>query len=259
MIKQKDYEQILRVRQEDPRTYEMVESLIRTYYSEISTASHDIKNLLSFIGSSYQLINEHHPEAREFNFWTDMGDAITSLINLMDRTTIYRYCANYKPDIVNLNNLLFELPDELDALYENQVREFSFDIQSTAIEICADYRKLKIALIELIKNCYEATQDNDTISICAIPDESLENISITFTNQITNKVETLYEDFDETSSEDSNTEKFCEPFYTTKPDHTGVGLSIVYEVCQTHNGQLSIKKSKDQFQVTLTLPIKSIN
>ena len=79
MITQEDYKCIKALRKNDPATYKMINRIMSSYAEELSIASHSIKNYISFIGSSYQLISEHHPEASSYSFWKEMNDTIQDL------------------------------------------------------------------------------------------------------------------------------------------------------------------------------------
>jgi len=49
-----------------------------------------------------------------------------------------------------------------------------------------------------------------------------------------------------------------EPFYTTKPQGTGLGLSVVQAVVKAHKGTLAMRSSQRGLTVTLALPIHSV-
>ena len=61
-----------------PETFDFINHLSEQCHSELSFASHEINNQLSFIRSSYQLISKKHPEIKDFPFWAELGDAVTT-------------------------------------------------------------------------------------------------------------------------------------------------------------------------------------
>lgn len=286
MITQEDYKCIKALRKNDPATYKMINRIMSSYAEELSIASHSIKNYISFIGSSYQLISEYHPEASSYSFWKEMNDTIQDLNHFMDQTTLYRYCSKALLTETNLNNLLFELPDELDLIYETEDRDYNFDIDTNDMYINADYQKLKAALIEILKNSYEATSDNDTITIYAHPEHNHEDVRISVSNygyiqdqsqsNITDNIlnqaidtskgmsteEYLKQITSMSQPDPSNNEAISQdvdalskPFYTTKSDHTGMGLSIAYKVCNTHDGHMKITQKGSYTDVSLIFPL----
>ena len=53
-------------------------------------------------------------------------------------------------------------------------------------------------------------------------------------------------------------EKIKEPFYTTKKDGTGLGVSLSCEIIEAHEGTLNyISKVNEGTKVIITLPILS--
>ena len=62
-----------------PETFDFINHLSEQCHSELSFASHEINNQLSFIRSSYQLISKKHPETKDFPFWAELGDAVIRL------------------------------------------------------------------------------------------------------------------------------------------------------------------------------------
>ena len=51
--------------------------------------------------------------------------------------------------------------------------------------------------------------------------------------------------------------KIKEPFYTTKPKGTGLGVSLSEEIIKAHKGSLTYKsKEKNYTEVTIILPLE---
>uniref|UniRef100_UPI004055D086 ATP-binding protein n=1 Tax=Candidatus Electronema sp. TaxID=2698783 RepID=UPI004055D086 len=55
---------------------------------------------------------------------------------------------------------------------------------------------------------------------------------------------------------EANIERVTDPFYTTKPDSTGVGLALVERIVKYHVGELAIHRQKGGgTEVEITLPL----
>ena len=51
--------------------------------------------------------------------------------------------------------------------------------------------------------------------------------------------------------------KIKEPFYTTKPKGTGLGVSLSEEIINAHNGTLNYESEESKYRkVTITLPME---
>jgi polar amino acid transport system substrate-binding protein len=52
-----------------------------------------------------------------------------------------------------------------------------------------------------------------------------------------------------------NIDKVLEPFFTTKSDGTGLGLSLAYQIIKSHSGELKIESKKGEgTNVLVTFP-----
>ena len=55
-----------------------------------------------------------------------------------------------------------------------------------------------------------------------------------------------------------NQKEVFEPFYTTKENGTGIGLTIAKKIIEDHNGKIELKSDKEiGTVVSITLPINS--
>jgi len=243
MISEKDILLLKEVQKTNPEIYSLIERIQQNPNIAMSKISHRMKNIISIISSSLQFIESQHPETSDFNLWPQLKSSTVYLVNFMDQESIFRHSANVDLKPMNLQDLLWSIPDIMDDIYEsspnNSLRNYNYDIASNIPEINADYSKLKFALIEIMKNAYEATSDNDTITISSyIVDDSV---------AITIKDEGVGFDI-------SILEDVTKPFYTTKIDHVGSGLSIAKRIAKAHGGNLSISSNKYTC-VTITLPL----
>lgn len=211
----------------------------------IAQASHDIKNILSIIGSSYQFIDEHYPQTSDFNLWNTLGNAINSMTKYMEQTTVLRYSNSISiTDKINLNNLIWELPDFMDEIYDPAanigIRNYNFNLEDSDCFVMGDYDKLKIAFIEILKNAFEATSDGDSISIeSTIEDKSI--IISFFDNGVGIPSDIL--------------KNVTKPLYSTKTNHAGAGLTITGNIVDLHNGSLEISSLPSKTCVSVRLPI----
>lgn len=224
----------------------------------LGIASHEIKNMLSVMNSSYQLISKQHPETGEFRFWNSLGDSINRLIGFMDRTSLYRYSMSCQLEPLNLTDILYALPDEADEHFPEIEKYFDYDIDREEILINADSVRLTMAFNEIIANCYEADTRSDRIRIATVCNDNSHTVTICISCDSTfpaidcqngSECET------KTTCDSTDAAILCKPFYTTKPDHTGIGLSIVNNVLLLLNGSICFKQNDATSSVIITLPI----
>ena len=53
-----------------------------------------------------------------------------------------------------------------------------------------------------------------------------------------------------------NIKNIIKPYFTTKPDGSGLGLSIVNKIINDHNGSIKFNSSNNGAKVEITLPKK---
>lgn len=264
MITDQILETIQQQKELTPEIYRLIAALAEDSCQTSGNGSHMLKNIISVLNSSYQLTAALHPELKESMSWEQMGASIQDLITFMDKTTLYRHCLKPAFRPISVNELIFQLPDEADELHPNELRNFCFDIsRSQEMIVNGDRSHLLAALNEVITNCYEATQENDTITIYAHPDNAAQYVSIIISNQGTFP-KTDDEHFNiaalsDAGSHDSADKTFlCQPFYSTKKNHIGIGLSIVLRVCRLHNGHVSFTQDGSICRVKIQLPLANL-
>ncbi len=255
MITTKNYKTLSDLKNANPEAYNALLETSNDHLSSLGFASHEIKNMISFMNSSYQFISMKHPETADFKFWKEFGDNINHLIYFMDRTSVYRYCMKVNLTPTNIIDMLYSLPDEADERHPDSLRNFKFNMQTEvtrSAHTLADAEHLLIALNELIDNCYDATKDNDTITIGASvtvnshtyesnPDVAVSQLHITISNP--------------GRFPDVEYSELCKPFYTTKAKRSGLGLSIAHTVITNHNGEMALSTDDAESTVHIYLPL----
>lgn len=236
-----------------PQTYEAIQSLLDQKQKELSFASHEIKNHLSFMNSAYQLISKKECNLTEIPYWKKLGDSIQKMIGFMERTSTYRYGSKCALQPLNITELLYTLPDVLDDIFPEQSRLFTFDVVPEPVMIAGDMEQLTTLFVEILTNCYEATSENDTIHIHSALQDDASVLAITITNSgtltapiLSNPIMEMY---------DTLPEKLCAPFCTTKPEHTGLGLAICSQICTMHHAHLQLSAQATEVSVKIKIPV----
>lgn len=229
-------------------------SLFEQYQKEISfflsRMTHDIKNPLTLINSSLQLLEKREPTLTEQPYWNSVKTDVKDLFALLEQLRVFNYGDVLTLAGTNLEKLLIDLS----ASFEPFAREKNARITINLSDNCHPYidtyscdaQKLKEALINLIKNSLEAVEENGLVSLlCSLVEE---NDKKWLTITVTNTGSTI---------EPEEYEKLFTPFYTTKAGGTGLGLPTVHKIIAAHKGQLKITSSSDKTSFIIYLPITS--
>ena len=86
-----DYEQLQQLMNAKPENRALIQKLLDDQQYTISKISHEIRNPLTLIYSTLQLIESQHPETRDFRHWNDMREDIEFMISLTSESKI---CTN---------------------------------------------------------------------------------------------------------------------------------------------------------------------
>lgn len=230
------------------------------YYETVGIASHKLKNMISFVSSSYQLISIQHPESLDFDFWNEIGTALEDMVTFMEKTSLCRYCLKPEFNSISINEILYNIPDETDELYPDSDRLFDFHIDHREMLVSGDAAQLTSAFKEITANCYDVTSDGDTITISAVPNADNSRVTITITN--TGHFPEIYlhkpGSLESTVHTPTDASILCKPFYTTKEKHFGIGLTIVGLVLHMHNGNITFHQYDDKSSVCITLPLITV-
>lgn len=227
-----------------------INSVCSAALEESSVISHEIKNQAAYLKTCYQLLSSRNDELRSNKFWNNMGSTIDELVNYLERTSIYRYSFK-QSEMVSctlsdiINNINEYIKSRYNGLMVLDTSNISLECSSASIYASSHY--LNIALKEIIDNAYEAASERNCnkciliLSAIMSPDIK-DKLILSIGSNKTNNGSSIYQP-DNISScinndiNDNNCNrpglksKLCKPFYTTHKGHTGLGLSIVNQIC----------------------------
>ena len=196
---------------------------------ELSKMFHEIKNPLTLINSSLQLIQDEHPEVTTFRFWNQTMEDIKNLRNLLDELSSFQ-----KGNVLNMTKInLFDFTEDLLESTAGFLLETGtpLTLESTIddLDFYADDVKLRQAIINLLKNAAESSASGSSIILRMTTDTQWLYISVADKGCGISK---------------EHLEKIFEPFHTTKSYGTGLGLPIVKKIIESHNGKLTLKSKE---------------
>ncbi len=116
----------------------------------------------------------------------------------------------------------------------------------TKARILGDLDKLKQVFINLLSNACDAIADGESVYWDIAEDETGQCMAFVFRNGGTPISEKLLD-------------KITEPFLTTKPHGTGLGMAIVARIVEAHEGKLEITSSEKMgTKVVITIGVPDI-
>jgi len=205
--------------------------------------SHEIRNPLGIILSSAELLKKKMAILESDNQIpnviveeaTRLDKIISDFLNYARPKTPQRLPCRI--DEIIQKNLAFLMP-QLEAGSHQVIKNYENDLP----EISGDADMLYQAFLNILINAMQAMPVGGDIRISVLSNEDA--VEIRFDN-----------DGDPIDSE--NIEKIWEPFFTTKDTGTGLGLGIVKNIVEAHQGGIQIENRQGEgVRVEITLPVR---
>jgi two-component system sensor histidine kinase PilS (NtrC family) len=199
--------------------------------------AHEIRNPLASLSGSIQLLKS------EMNLKDSSDKLMKIVLRETDRLdNLLQNFLNYaKPSHLQLEKVMvFDVVEEMLALIRNhsefQTRKISIHAKIPKELSCVcDSAQLRQILWNLLKNSMESIKDKGEISISAA--------------ERTHNGETMVVFSVEDNGLGINKEildRIFDPFFSTKAAGTGLGLALVYQLVQSHAGQMGVESEPNQ-------------
>lgn len=143
---------------------------------------------------------------------------------------------------VDIRDVILRAGESCRTKAESKGITVSMHLPSARVITSVDSFHIERALVNLIDNAVDASLSGTTVNISVATDRN--NITITIKDQ--------------GSGMDSKTlASLFMPFYTTKKEGTGLGMSISKKIFEAHSGSLDIRSEKDVgTEATIRLPCR---
>jgi signal transduction histidine kinase len=151
-----------------------------------------------------------------------------------------------------------KIPSDINTIIEKSLRilENEFRLQHIHIEkmlsyeihpILLDENQIEQVFINLLLNAIHAVQENGKITIQSFSDTRRDSAMVTITDT-------------GCGIPKEHISKIFEPFFSTKPKGTGLGLAVSYGIIQNHGGNISVSSQPGKGTCfTIELPVLKNN
>ena len=196
---------------------------------ELSKMFHEIKNPLTLIGSSLQLIESEHPEVKTYRFWNQTIKDLHNLREFINELSDFQKVTNLQKTLISLFDFTEDLIDSTAGFLETLKISLQFECESLDLDFVGDEAKLRQAVINLLKNAAESSPAGSAILLRISADTQM------LCMEVTDRGCGIGKEY---------LAKIFEPFHTTKSYGTGLGLPIVKRIVDSHGGRLSINSTE---------------
>ena len=206
----------------------------------VAKITHEIRNPLTLINSSLQLIESMHPEVKEFQFWSQTLEDVAYVNQLLEDLAAYSDKRRFFMCEVDLKEVIRSLEESLMPYAVINQKHFSVHMPAQLPSVFGNPLKLKQAFLNLLKNAFESTGENGCVSmsIRKYLDQIIIRISDDGCRMNKEAIQTLFK-----------------PFSTNKSYGTGLGLAITQKIIQAHYGKIEVSSVLGRGTTfTITLP-----
>jgi len=188
--------------------------------------AHEVKNPLTAVKGFLQLLKENHVEEYVDIAQSELNNAISTLENLLHVS---------KPDLEDEPFQSVSMSSELELmfhLFQDQMYRVHIikNFSDTDAKVYGKRNQLKKALFNLFKNAFEAIADKGTIKVEHYVQDQFIVISIEDTG---------------IGIPQEKLKMLGTPFYTTKMQGTGMGLTQVFSVIYQHAGSIHVHSEEN--------------
>ncbi len=228
MLQDIDIHELSLIKERDPEIGAIIDTLLANHKRIISTISHEIRNPLTLVYSSLQLIQSQNPEVRNLKFWDSTIDEILFMKQLLEELSTFNNSNTLKWEIFDLSQLLDHISLSFSSVLQNSNIQFVSNISTLPSKITGDTIKLQEVITNIIKNACDAIDHSGSVYMHAYTQDAYIIITISDTGcGITSeKLDTIFE-----------------PFVTYKSNGTGLGLAIAKQIMEAHNGSIDVCSS----------------
>ena len=208
--------------------------------------AHEIRNPLASISGSIQLLGASFSGRmeEEQRLMTIILKEIDRLNNLITEFLDFVRPDAMRDDPIDIDGLVKEVC-EIVALNKNLRQDVKQKLSLSAGRMIAGHRdKLKQALLNIVINAYQAMND------------SVDPVLEVSTQATDMKVLVRIKDTG-CGMDEIGLRKLFEPFHTTKPKGTGLGLAVTHKIVENHGGRIFVDSKKGVgTEFTLEFPVK---
>ena len=210
----------------------------------ISKIVHEIRNPLTLINSSLQLIQQLHPEVKDFQFWGQTLEDVNYLGTLLEDLASYNDDSQFFRCEVDVRRLVLSLEESLRPFLLETHKHFSLHLPSQLPSLFGSPVKLKQALLNILKNACEATSDNGCITMSVR--KYLSDIILIISD-------------DGCGMSGEYLSSLFKPFISHKSTGSGLGMAITKKIIDAHHGQIEVVSALGKGTTfTITLPHMNI-
>lgn len=223
-----DQKRLLELCHREPEAQLALDTMIDNHKRIIGTIGHEVRNPLTYLYSSVQLLEDKHDILAQDKHWIAFKEEVVFMKELLEQLSTYNNGSTLRMDEVDICQLLRSTIVSFASSCVDEDIEIVSDIPPLPITTI-DKHKIKQVIINLLKNAKEACSPNGEIRLLARHES--DNIIISIKDNGCGISDNIIEDI-------------FTPFKTFKQGGTGLGLAITHEIITAHEGSISVHSTE---------------
>lgn len=236
---------------------ELEQNEVESWQRLVSVLTHEIMNSVTPIASLSDAFNKLLEKKESLsNFSAEETIDLSESLKTIERRSkgLMKFVTAYKdfaknPDLnisdLNLNELVKRVLKLFQKDIESENIELKTELSSETVMVSADYDLMEHVVINMIKNAIEALKESEKRILSIIITKSDRQAHLKIIDNGPGISATALD-------------KIFVPFYTTKKQGSGVGLSLARKIIKMHNGNLLVKSIPNEY-TCFTLEIGLVN
>lgn len=222
---------------------QIITQLLQNHHSVVSTIAHEIRNPLTLVSSSLQVMEVQHPEVKDIAHWTQTVENVSFMVSLLEELSAFNNGNTLNYSVFSMERFLRNIAVSFAISLDDDEKdiEFSSSIPRGLGDFTGDKIKLEQVLLNLLYNARDAAAHGGRIYLDAV--RSPQTLTIRCHDNgcgiPADKLESIFE-----------------PFVSYKENGTGLGLSLSRRIIEAHEGCLTAESSAETGTVfTIQLPV----
>ena len=213
-------------------------------------ASHEINNPLAIIQGRLFMIRKKLIKSSvnyndQLEYISNAESSIRRVAAIVKGLSSFsHYYTTEEVETVDLDDVIFDISMKYKEAFENANIKFEFEKSSDGFVVSARKKQVFGALSSLVDNAISAMEDTEVKII---------RIEIAFSDM---GVQISVTDTGAGISPDIRSQ-IDRPFFTTKGEGVGLGLSLAIEVIKAHNGVLQLDENNEDTKFDIDLPLSA--
>lgn len=201
--------------------------------------THEIKNPLTVVNGYLSMFDVTDIEKSK-RYISILKNEVNRTLNLLSDFMEFTKIKVVKKEC-NFNDLISDVKEVLIPFFVKKNVSYSFCVQNNII-VNMDYNRIKQVIINIIKNAVEACREsNGMVTTTAFTEE---DYLIIFVKDNGIGMDKFVLD------------NILVPFYTTKDNGTGLGVSLSKEILEAHGGTINYDSVKEKYTTCkITIPL----